>query len=372
MTAEPSAAPFGADPDGKRSAALLIDLAESYLFPAALRAAAATGVADHLADGPRDVAALAVATGSDPNSLYRVLRLLATRGLFDEAEHGTFRLTVAGDALRRDAPASVRAAILMITGPEMWLPAGELTRCVIDGGSVFESLFGKPFFAHFEQHPETTALFDDGMADVSRAEDGPSIAACSFAPGITVVDVGGGQGGLLREILTAHPSVRGVLFDRPHVLPGHRLDIPATTGRWELAEGDFFESVPPGADTYVIKRILHDWEDEQCVTILRNCREAMAPGGRVLVVDSVLPTGNTPHQGKGLDLMMMASLVGRERTEAEFEALFRAAGLHLTRVIPTETVPSVVEGVAADGRPGADPTVPGPMTRPGWSGTADR
>ncbi|AZK97384.1 MULTISPECIES: methyltransferase [Streptomyces] len=347
MTAETAAAPFDADPDGMRSAALLIDLAESYLFPAALRAAAAIGAADHLADGPRDVAALARATHVDAGSLYRVLRLLATRGLFDEVEHGTFRLTVAGDALRSDAPASVRAAILMITGPEMWLPAGELTRCVTEGGSVFESVFGKPFFEHFAQNPETTALFDDGMAEISRAEDGPSVAVCSFAPGSTVVDVGGGQGGLLREVLTAHPNVRGVLFDRPHVLPGHRLDVPATSGRWELAAGDFFESVPPGAETYVLKRILHDWEDEQCVTILRNCREAMAPGGRVLVVDSVLPTGNTPHQGKGLDLMMMASLVGQERTEAEFEELFRAAGLHLTRVILTETVPSVVEGVAA-------------------------
>ncbi|MFE3203716.1 methyltransferase [Embleya sp. NPDC059237] len=333
---------------GRRSAALLVEEALGFLYPAALRAAAAVGVADHLADGPLDVAELARLTGTREQNLYRLLRLLATRGLFEEDDRGRFRLTPAGDSLRSDAPVSARAAVLMLTDRTMWLPSGEMTRCLETGSSAFEDIFGVPFFEHFARDEKTAAVFHAGMDSMSEAENVPIAAGYAFPEAATLVDVGGGYGGFLLAALRAGPRLRGILYDHAHVLAGHRLDAPELAGRWATAEGDFFASVPAG-DVYLIKRILHDWDDEQCVRILRNCRRAMASGGRVLVVDAVLPQGNEPHQGKALDLMMMASLVGRERTEADFARLFDAAGLRLVRVVPTPTVLSIVEGAASEG-----------------------
>ncbi|RLV04513.1 SAM-dependent methyltransferase [Streptomyces griseocarneus] len=337
----------GAD-DARRNAARVVEEAVSFLYPAALRAAAAVNVADHLTEGPRTPAALAKATGTDAVGLHRVLRVLATRGLFAEDGQGRFHLTPAGDPLRTDAPVSVRSAVLMLTDRTMWLPAGELTRCLEDGTSAFDHIFGMPFFDHFTQDARTAAVFHDGMAAMSDTENEPIADAYDYpVTGGTLVDVGGGHGGLLLAALLLRPDLRGILYDQPHVLAGHRLDHAGTTGRWSLAEGDFFTSVPAGGDMYLLKRILHDWDDEQCVTILRNCRRALADGGRVLVIDAVIPPGNEPHGGKTLDLMMMASLVGKERTEPEFRELFAAAGLRLSRVVPTPTVLSIVEGVAA-------------------------
>jgi len=337
----------GTEVAGRRSAALLIEEALGFWYPAALRAAAAVGVADHLADGPLSAAELAKLTGTEAQNLYRVLRLLATRGLFEEDDQGRFRLTSAGDSLRSDAPVSARSAVLMLTDRTIWLPSGEITWCLEKGSSAFNHIFGMPFFDYFSQDEQTAAVFHAGMASMSEAENGPIADSYVFPETATVVDVGGGYGGFLLAVLQAGPSLRGVLYDQDHVLAGHQLDTQDLAGRWTLAEGNFFTSVPAG-DLYLLKRILHDWDDDQCVGILRNCRQAMAPGGRVLVVDAVIPLGNEPHQGKTLDLMMMASLVGRERTEADFARLFDAAGLRLARVIPTPTVLSIVEGFADD------------------------
>ncbi|MEU5691377.1 methyltransferase [Actinosynnema sp. NPDC020468] len=325
--------------EARRSAALVVDQALGYLYPAALRAAAAVGVADHL-DRPRTAAELAERTGTAEDGLYRVLRLLATKGLFAQDSQGRFRLTPAGDVLRTDAPISVRSAVLMLTDETMWRPAGELADC-LRNDPVFDRIFGVPFFEHFARNPDTAAVFHDGMAAFSDIENDPIAACCDFPTDATVVDVGGGHGGFLLAALTARPDLRGVLHDQAHVLAGHRLGgLPAD--RWSTSEGDFFTEVPPG-DVHVLKRILHDWPDDRCATVLSHCRRALNPGGRVLVVDAVLPPGDEPHQGKALDLMMMASLSGKERTEDDFRALFAAAGLELTRVIPTPTVLSVVE-----------------------------
>lgn len=194
-----------ADPDGRASAAYLIDEALAYLYPAALRAAAAVGVADHLADGPRTPAELAGPTDTDPAYLHRVLRLLATRGLFAEDGTGAFRLTAAGSALRTDAPLSVRSAVLMITDRTMWLPAGEMDRCLREGGSAFDAIFGMPFFDHFARDAATAAVFHDGMAAMSDPEDQPIADAYDFPEHGVVVDVGGGHGGLLRPSCAAGP-----------------------------------------------------------------------------------------------------------------------------------------------------------------------
>jgi hypothetical protein len=177
--------------------------------------------------------------------------------------------------------------------------------------------------------------------------ENPLVAqAYDFPPDATVVDVGGGHGGLLLAVLRRHPGLRGALFDQQHVLDGHRLGELGADDRWDLVAGDFFTGAPSG-DVYLIKRILHDWDDEGCLRILRQCRRAVSDGGRVLVVDAVVPPGNDPDPGKVIDVLMMSSLTGRERTRADFDALFTRAGFRLTRVIPTDTRLSIVEGVPA-------------------------
>ncbi|MCX4683111.1 methyltransferase [Kitasatospora purpeofusca] len=331
----------------RTSAAFLVDEALGFLFPAALRAAAEVGVADHLAAGPALPADLAAATGTDARNLHRVLRLLATRGIVTEDEQGRFALTGAGQALRSDVPHSARTAIRMLTDRTMWGPAGELTHCLTEGATAFEKLFGMPFFDHFAKDEHTAAVFHVGMAAMSDPENAPIAAAYDFPASGTVVDIGGGHGGLLLEVLRRNPGLEGVLYDRSHVLAGNRLDAHGEiAGRWTPQDGDFFSSVPSG-DVHLLKRITHDWDDDTCATLLGHCRRALRPGGRILVLDAVVPPGNGPHQSKALDLMMMASLTGRERTEADFAELFGRAGLRLSRVIPTSTVLSVVEGVVA-------------------------
>jgi len=315
-----------------------------YLFSAALRAVAALNVADHLAQGPRPVADLAEAVGADPLNLSRALRLLATRGIFAEDDAGRFALTPTAELLRTDVPSSFRAAILMLTDRTFWQPAGELEETVRTGTSPFERLFGMPFFDHFARDADTAAIFHVGMASMSDPENPLIARAYDFPPTAVVVDVGGGHGGLLLAVLRDHPGLHGVLFEQPHVLREHRLGELGADHRWDLATGDFFTEAPPG-DLYLIKRILHDWDDEQCVRILRQCRRAVSDHGRVLVIDAVIPPGNDPDPGKLIDILMMTSLTGRERTHTEFDTLFTRAGLRLARVIPTDTRLSIVEGV---------------------------
>ncbi|MEU4746086.1 methyltransferase, partial [Actinosynnema sp. NPDC023658] len=192
------------------------------------------------------------------------------------------------------------------------------------------------------------AGFNDGMAAFSRVENGPVAAACAIPEGATDVDVGGGQGGLLLEVLRANPSARGVLFDQAQVVAGNRLGAEADlAGRWETVAGDFLEEVPPG-DVLLVKRVLHDWDDATCLRILRNCRAALRPGGRVLVFDAVLPAGDVPHQAKALDLLMMTVLPGHERTEEQFRRLFGEAGLSLETITHVHAMPvSILQTVPA-------------------------
>ncbi|MEV7229072.1 methyltransferase [Polymorphospora sp. NPDC051019] len=328
--------------------AFIIDEALGYVYPAALRTAALVGVADHLRDGPRSVDELASLTRTPPDRLHRVLRLLATKGVFAEDEAGLFKLTGRASALCVSAPNSVRAAVLMLTDPALWRSVGELTESVRSGTSSFDRIFGMPLFEYYARDPDAIAGFHVGMAAFSAVEERPAALACAVPPHATVVDVAGGHGGLLREVLRANPSTRGVLFDQEHVLAGHRLGEDETlAGRWRLAAGDFLDEVPSG-DVHLLKRIIHDWDDTTCVRILTNCRRAMTTGGRILIIDSVVPAGNQPHQAKALDLVMMAALPGRERTEEQFAELLETAGLHLSGIVDVPGIPvSVVEAAAS-------------------------
>ncbi|MBB2974280.1 methyltransferase [Mesorhizobium sp. RMAD-H1] len=325
----------------------LLEQAMGYAYPAGLRAAAALRVADHLADGPKTAEELARATKTDPLRLYRILRLLATRGIFQEDEQGRFSLTPAAQHLRSDVPMSLRHGVLMLTDETFWRPSGELVESV-RGNPAFKHIYGMPFFDYWEQEGVPAEDFHVGMSAMSDAENQFLARAYDFPEGSTVVDIAGGFGGLLLRILQQNPTLHGILYDRPHVLARNRLKDLGDDSRWELVSGDFFKSCPRG-DIYVLKYIVHDWPDEQAVQILRNCREAMNPGGKVLVMDPVIPAGNSPHTGKTMDLLCMAIYEGgRERREEELRHVLAEAGLRLTRVIDTGCFISVVESVAAD------------------------
>lgn len=326
------------------SALYLLDESVSFLFSASLRAATMIGVADHMADGPRTAEELAAATGTQPDLLYRTLRLLATRRIFRE-EDGRFYLTPQGDALRTDAPVSVRDAIMMTTASSHWQSAGELVTALQDGTPVFERLFGAPYYNHIKGG-EAGDVFNRGMASFSAAVDQVAIQQCDFPQFGTLVDVGGGVGGLLVQALQSRPGLRGVLFDQEHVLAGHQLGELDSDERWQVVTGDFFSEVPAGGDVYVLKRILHNWSDAECVQILDSCRRAMAPGGRVMVIDPVVTADNGPDSAKVHDMIMMILLTGRERTESEFADLLDEAGLRLTRTIHTGAPVSIIEAVA--------------------------
>jgi len=303
------------------------------------------GIADLLAHGPQRVESLAEQTCTHSDGLHRLLRALASVGIFKEDEQGRFSLTGLADLLRSDIADSQRAFGIMM-GAEFHQAWGELFHSVRTGEPGFEVSFGVPFFQYMTEHPHRHSIYDSAMGAFGRAETEPILEAYDFAKFRTVVDVGGGSGVLLTAILQRHPVVHGILFDLPSVADRARSKIssPGLTSRFQVEGGDFFSSIPAGAGAYVMQHVIHDWQDREAVAILSNCRDAMDSDGRVLVVETVIPTMNAPCFGKWLDLMMLL-VGGRERTEEEYRRLFRAAGLRVKRVIPTASEVSIVEGV---------------------------
>ncbi|MFC6488639.1 methyltransferase [Nitratireductor sp. GCM10026969] len=335
--------------ESEAASLFLLEQVMEYTYPAALRAAAVLGVADHLADGPKKADELAKATGVDSLRLYRLLRVLATRGIFREEEDRRFALTPPAEFLRSDVDLSLRQAVLMLTDETLWRPIGNLAGIAkaADKNPVFREIFGMPFFDYWASQGASAKDFHAGMMSMSEVENQFLVRSYDFPEGATVVDIAGGLGGLLLRVLRENPSVHGKLFDRPHVLERNRLGELGADDRWELVAGDFFKACPSG-DVYTLKYIMHDWSDEDATRILSNCRAAMNPGGRVLIMDPVLPAGNTPHPGKHMDIITMGVYDGgRERTEEELGRLLAGAGLRLNRIINTGCYVSVVEGVAA-------------------------
>lgn len=317
-----------------------------YRLSQALFVAAELGIADLLKDGPRSIDALAQATGAHPPSLYRVLRLLASEGVFIEHDQRHFGLTPLAVPLQRDAPGSLRSRAIFDSTDCNWRAWGQLLHGVMTGGAVFEHALDVPFFDYLQQHPSSASSFDALQADQTLPQARAIVEAYDFSSVGTLVDVGGGYGSLLGAILTAHPGMCGVLYDLPHVVAGAqpRLTAAAVTDRCDTMAGDFFVAVPHGGDTYLLKHILHNWDDDRCITILKNCRRAMPSAGRLLVVEVIIPPNNEPDYGKYLDLNMMVLLRGQERTEAEYRQLFAATDFTLSRVIATPSEVSVIEG----------------------------
>ncbi|GGW79227.1 methyltransferase [Streptomyces lucensis JCM 4490] len=324
---------------GGEASALVVGMAYGYMAAQALRAAARIAVADLLRDEPLTSAEFALRQGTDPQATHRLCRTLVALGLLAQDGSGRFSLTEAGALLRTDRPDSLHALVCMLTDPTTVGAWQGLEESVRTGEPQFAKEFGQEFFDYLAAQPHLSEQFNTAMSQNTRKIAGLVARHYDFGKHTTVLDIGGGDGTLLAEILRAHPSVKGVLLDLPEALTTAAETFAAADvlTRGSLEQGDFFTAVPPGGDLHVLKSVLHDWNDEQCLTILRRCREALPDDGRLLIVERVLP--DRPTEGSdGLmflsDLNMMVKIGGRERTRADFAALLREAGFRLSAVNP--------------------------------------
>jgi hypothetical protein len=317
----------------------------SVLIPPAIHVVAKLGIADMVARAPATVEELAAATESNAPSLSRMLKFLTSVGIFSEDASGKYHQTPLSDTLRTDHPQSTRAVAILFGSALLWKPFGELATTVATGQPAFNHVFGASFFEYLSAHPEDAAIFNDGMTSTSSIELPLIIAAYDFSAFNRIVDVGGGAGALLHGILSANPKLRGVLFDLPSVVKGaDSLRSESLAARCEIVGGDVFQNVPEGADAYLMRVVLHDWNDEDAVKILKTCRRAIPAHGKLLLVETVLKRSNEPDPGRFNDLTMLTIAPGgRERTEVEFKELLHHAGFALVRVIPTTGLTSIVE-----------------------------
>ncbi len=323
----------------------VIQMIAGYWSTQAVYVAAKLRIADQLAESPKSAAQLAAATNTHERALYRVLRALASTGVFREREDGCFELTPQGECLRSDVEGS-QWALAVMSGEEQYRAFGDLLHSVRTGEIAFDHCIGEPIFEFLSKNEEQAAVFDRAMTSVHGRETDPMIEAYDFSRFETIVDVGGGNGTVIAAVLKSAPQTRGILYDLPHVIERSSENLVAlgVDDRCELHAGSFFDAVPAGGDAYVMRHIIHDWDDDKACTILRNCHSAMQPDGTLLVFDSVIDPGNEPDPAKFLDLAMLVIPGGLERTENEFRALFASAGFELTRILPTPVGLSLIEG----------------------------
>lgn len=327
--------------------ATLMGMARGYQRSQALAVAAELGIADLVAAGSRSAAELASATTTDPAALYRLLRALASIGVFHEDEHRCFALTAMGELLRRDHPQSIDPAVRMFCADYQWRAWGELGFSVRTGGNAAVHALGMDVWEYRRRNRGDGAVFDAAMRTTAASFVAGILDAYDFSRHAVIADVGGGNGTLLAAILQAHPTVDAILAEQPHVL----VDAPAVLAaagvadRVRMVECDFFAAVPPGADAYLLLRVLHDWDDEDAVRILSRVQEAMDRSARLLVVDAVVGPPNEDAPTKFLDMMMLVSAGGRERTADEWTDLLAAAGFRLERIVPAGPGRSILEAV---------------------------
>ena len=321
-----------------RTGAALMPMLFGLATSQVLRVAATLRLPDLVAAGTSDAARLAEATGTDPAALRRLLRALACLGVLVESAPGHFAPGPRCDALRSDVPDSLHGMALVVNGPEAWRSWGELEYSVRTGLPAWDKVVGTSHFDHLAQHPDEAAVFNAAMEQFTLAVAPQVVGAFDFSRFACVVDVGGGNGALLAQVLTAAPGARGVLVDLgAAVVDAPRVfDAAGVADRAEVFVGDFFDQIPQGGDVYLLKSVLHDWDDERAVRLLSRCRAAMDPGGAIVVVEPVLPDTAAPEAaGKVMsDLNMLVNTGGQERTEAEYSALFTAAGLRLRQRTP--------------------------------------
>jgi hypothetical protein len=304
-------------------------------------------LADLMATGPKSAAELAAAAKLHPGHLFRILRALASVGVLAGDDQGRFALTPVGEFLRSDVPGSMRAIATYACDPWSWKPWGDLAGCAKTGEPAFERVFGEGVFDYFGTHADEAATFNEGMTGFSQQAAAAVLKAYDFAPFNTIVDVGGGHGAILCAVLKANAKARGVVFDAPPVVAGAAEPIRAAglSDRCRAEGGDFFKAVPAGGDLYILKHIIHDWNDAKATQILKCVRAAIPATGKLVLVELVVPPGFPPGFAPILDLEMMVVCDGKERTESEYRALLAGAGFTLTRVVPTEGPHSLVEAI---------------------------
>jgi ubiquinone/menaquinone biosynthesis C-methylase UbiE len=307
------------------------------------------GLADLIQDGPKTADELAASITAHGPSLFRVLRALAAVGVITQDANNRFGATPLSQTLCSNGPGSIRAFAMTELGEEHYPAWGELLHSVRTGGIAFDKAFGEPVWEFFAKHPENAQIFNDAMSAMTAAANEALHAVYEFTGIKTLVDVGGGHGGLITGILKRNPDMRGILFDSPQVIAGakSKIDESGVADRCQVVGGDFFKSVPEGADAIVMKWIIHDWNDEQSIAIMKNCHRALPDNGKLILVDAVVPETSEMHFSKFIDLNMLVMTGGKERSAEEFRRLYEASGFQVVRMVPTESPFSVIEGVKA-------------------------
>ncbi len=326
----------------------ILQVATGYMASSALYAALALNIPDHLAGGPRTAAELAAACGAKEDPLYRVLRLLAALGIFEEVAPKTFALNAPADLLRKDAPGSLRSMAVFLPDPFHYKVYANILGSMATGTPASELTLGMPVFEYLAGDQEYSKIFNDAMTALSAPVAGAALEVYDFSGIGTLVDVAGGHGEILISILTAHPKMRGIVCDLGHVVEGAtpRIAAAGLADRMQAVPCDFFTSVPGGGDAYIMKHIIHDWYDDKASLILKNIATAMgAKKGKVILLEAVIAPGGAPDFGKFIDIEMLLVPGGKERTEAEFRALFDSAGFTLTKIVPTKSPVSVIEAI---------------------------
>lgn len=340
-----------AQPMKPPATAEMLSMIQGFWVSRAICVVAELGIPDLLKDGSRTSEELALAIGAHASSLHRLMRALASVGLFTEGDRQRFELTPLGDTLASDVPGSLHPLAAEVLGRSHYDAWGQLLYSVKTGTTAFDHVFGMSRWKYNAEHPKEAKAFDAAMASFNSIIADSVVASYDFSSCGTVVDVGGGNGSLLAAILKAYPRLCGVLADLPHVLHGaqRRLATQGVAERCEVVAADFFTSVPRG-DTHLLKWIIHDWDDQQAEAILKNCRAAMKTGGRLLLVESIVEPLNGTSLAKFMDLAMLVMTGGRERTEPEYRDLLSRAGLKIKKVISTGAELSVIEAYAAEKR----------------------
>lgn len=329
--------------------AQVIQMATGHWLSKLIYTAAKLDLAGKLADEPKSAEELAGPMGLHQPSLHRFMRTLAGFGILTSPDGRRFALTPLGESLKTGAPGSARSTILTFCGPTFVKAFDQIDHSLRTGGTGFEAEFGKPIFDYFADHPDEASMFSESMVGFHGGETPAVAAAYDFSQFGTIVDVGGATGNMLSAILNRHTGPRGVLYDMPHVVADAPVLLEATgvADRVEIESGSFFEMVPAGGDAYIVSHIIHDWSEEQCLTILGNIRRAMKPDGKLLIVEFVLPDDDSPHLGKLADMIMLVVPGGQERTPEEYDELLSKASFKMTRVVPTDSPVSIVEAVIA-------------------------
>jgi SAM-dependent methyltransferase len=332
--------------DENPSPPVLFQMATACWLSQAIYVAAKLGIADLLKDGPQSCAALATATGSDLSSLFRLMRALSSVGVFSQVRGDCFALSPLAETLQTDVPGTLRAMVISL-GEIHYQACGNLLHSIQTGSPAFNHGFGTGLFDYLQQNADAADAFNQGMTNLSSMLAYAVLMAYDFAGISSIVDVGGGEGKLLRKILEFNPEMRGTVFDTASTIERIEQEVRSNGcgGRYSYVSGDFFDSVPAAADAYLLCGVIHDWDDDRAITILKNCRKAMARGGRVLLIEMIVPDADSKSFSKLLDLNMLVMTGGRERTKAEFGTLLNAADYKLTRIAPTMAPQSVIEGV---------------------------